>query len=334
MSHFLVVDDSAVDRTLAGGLLEQYTKHHVEYASNGVEALELLEARLPLAVLTDLRMPEMDGMQLIETMHRQFPTVPVIVMTAHGSEEVALRALMSGAADYIPKSELASQLTKLVDALLAITGRQLPGPRISQCLRYEELMYELENDVLLIPPIVEQLQQTAGDLALVNRADGVRLAKALAEALRNAIYHGNLELSANEVESAANPSSPAARMLIRRREQTPYCDRRVQLQAIFSLREARFAIRDEGPGFDTSRLPDVKADPSYLSRRGGRGLVLIHAFMDEVRFNPAGNEITLVKRARSAPLGSEPSRTQRANAASKHAKARSPQHAPPPATKG
>ena len=49
--------------------------------------------------------------------------------------------------------------------------------------------------------------------------------------------------------------------------------------------------------FDVSCLPDVKANPGHLTGGGGRGLVLVHMFMDEVTFNAAGNEITLVKHA-------------------------------------
>ena len=104
MSHLLIVEDSLVDSRLAAELLRP--KYSVEYASNGLEALESMEARIPLAVITDLRMPEMDGMQLVKAVRRRFATVPVVLMTAHGSEEIALRALMAGAADYIPKSKL------------------------------------------------------------------------------------------------------------------------------------------------------------------------------------------------------------------------------------
>ena len=60
-------------------------------------------------------------------------------------------------------------------------------------------------------------------------------------------------------------------------------------------RGVTYAIRDEGPGFDPSTLPDP-TDPANLERVSGRGLLLIHAFMDEVRHNPTGNEITMVKR--------------------------------------
>ena len=61
-----------------------------------------------------------------------------------------------------------------------------------------------------------------------------------------------------------------------------------------------YVIRDEGPGFDPSTLPDPR-DPSNLERTAGRGLLLIRTFMDEVTFNKAGNQITMVKRA--APAG-------------------------------
>ena len=59
--------------------------------------------------------------------------------------------------------------------------------------------------------------------------------------------------------------------------------------------EARYVIRDEGPGFDLNRVPDP-TDMSNLERISGRGLLLINTFMDEVRHNKAGNEITMVKR--------------------------------------
>ena len=60
--------------------------------------------------------------------------------------------------------------------------------------------------------------------------------------------------------------------------------------------EARFVTRDDGEGFDPSRLPDL-TDPTSLDA-GGRGLLLVRTFMDEVRFNAKGNEITLIKRRR------------------------------------
>jgi CheY-like chemotaxis protein len=295
MNYLLVVDDSLVDRQVVGGLLQRKTEHHVEYASNGLEALELLEARLPLAMVTDLQMPEMDGMQLVTTVRRRFPSVPVIVTTAHGSEDIAAQALLAGAADYVPKSEIVTELLKSLENVLAIASGDRLHYRLSHCLRYEELQYELENDLLLVPPLVSHLQEAALDLGLVDATDNVRLGRSLIEALRNAIYHGNLELSPEQIAAVQSLPGPTD-AVASRRKQLPYGQRRVYVRALLSPREARFTIRDEGPGYDVASLPDIIEDPTPLSRSGGRGLVLIRMFMDEVRFNTAGNEITLVKR--------------------------------------
>ena len=75
MNYVLVVDDSAVDRKVIGHVVEFQTGYGVKYAANGLEALEEIEALLPLAVVTDLNMPEMDGMQLVEEIRKRFSTV-------------------------------------------------------------------------------------------------------------------------------------------------------------------------------------------------------------------------------------------------------------------
>lgn len=298
MNYLLVVDDSHVDRQLAKSLLEHHFNHRIEYASNGWEALEHIEANLPLAVVTDLQMPEMDGMQLTETVRRRFPTVPVILMTAHGSETLALDALLRGAADYVPKSKLASELARAVAAVLSATAETSRDLRLQNSLRYEQSRFELENDVMLVPPLVERLQHVARELNLVDDAEGLRLAKALVEAIGNAMYHGNLELTADE--AAAARQSPGSSALVReRQQQAPYRDRRVRVEATVTPEEGRFVVRDQGPGFDTRSVLNVAGDPGRLASSERRGLVLIQLFMDEVRFNEQGTEITLIKRRRA-----------------------------------
>jgi anti-sigma regulatory factor (Ser/Thr protein kinase) len=64
--------------------------------------------------------------------------------------------------------------------------------------------------------------------------------------------------------------------------------------------EAVCVIRDEGTGFDRATLPDP-TDPAQLEKASGRGLVLMRTFCDEVNFNEAGNEVTLVKRMADGP---------------------------------
>jgi len=112
------------------------------------------------------------------------------------------------------------------------------------------------------------------------------------EALLNAMQHGNLEMSSELKEKDERGFQT---LLQQRRREKPYLTRRVYVTARESPAEATYVIRDEGPGFDPSKLPDP-TDPSNLDRVSGRGLLLIRTFMDKVHHNTNGNEITMVKR--------------------------------------
>ena len=79
-----------------------------------------------------------------------------------------------------------------------------------------------------------------------------------------------------------------------RRNRSPYKDRHIYVHASLSRNEAVIRVRDEGHGFNASAVPDL-TDPALADKPHGRGLVLIHTFMDSVRFNVPGNEITMVK---------------------------------------
>ena len=104
MSTVLVVDDTAVDRKLASRLLEKSGVLRVLDADGGQRALEIIAEQLPDVVVTDLQMPEMDGLQLVTAVQERFPEIPVVLMTAHGSEDNAALALEHGAVSFVPKS--------------------------------------------------------------------------------------------------------------------------------------------------------------------------------------------------------------------------------------
>ena len=129
-------------------------------------------------------------------------------------------------------------------------------------------------------------------IGLCDEVGRLQVATALTEALANAIDHGNLELDSALRES----DGQAYRELgTQRTKIPPFRDRRVHVSAYFQEDEARFVIRDEGPGFDPHTLPDP-TDPENLLKPSGRGVMLIRTFMDVVAFNETGNEITMIKR--------------------------------------
>jgi CheY-like chemotaxis protein/anti-sigma regulatory factor (Ser/Thr protein kinase) len=295
MPRVLVVDDSAMDRRLAGGLLEKNSALEINYAVDGAEALRLIESQPPDLVLTDLQMPELDGLELVGAVRARFPLVPVILMTAHGSEEIAVRALQRGAASYVPKSRLALELLDTVDSVLHMARADRFHDRLAECLIGGHTTFELPTDASLIYPLVEHCQQLVTRMKFCDETGRIRVGIALEEALVNAVYHGNLELTSQQVrESRDQASHGAANLLAERLQQNPYAKRRIFVDLAFSRPEARFTIRDEGPGFDPASVPDP-TDPSNLEKECGRGLLLMRTFMDEVQFNSPGNQVTMVK---------------------------------------
>ncbi len=98
----LVVDDDVAVRKVLKALLEQ-ANVTVHEAGNGAEALEKLQRTMVDVVVTDVKMPGIDGLQLLEQVVQKWPDVPVILVTAHGSVPMAVEAIKKGASDFMLK---------------------------------------------------------------------------------------------------------------------------------------------------------------------------------------------------------------------------------------
>jgi CheY-like chemotaxis protein/anti-sigma regulatory factor (Ser/Thr protein kinase) len=287
----LVVDDSEVDRRLVGGLLEKHGTCTIAYAPDGKSALQQFELGIPDLVLTDLQMPEMDGLELVAAIKGDFPLTPVILMTAQGSEEIASEALRRGAASYVPKKKLGEDLIDTVERVLAAAREDRTHSRLMHHLTDCDAQFVVGNDMTLIRSLVGFLQQLVRSMPLGDETERLRVGIALEEALKNAYYHGSLEVTTG----AGWPQRKAVEQIVRERLlEEPYRNRRIHVRAKVSRTEATFIIRDEGPGFDASQLPD--ANMKTDSQSSGRGIILMRTIMDEVRYNADGNEVTLVKR--------------------------------------
>jgi CheY-like chemotaxis protein len=298
-TKILIVDDSTLEARLAARILEQHLPVEIVFAQDGVEALEVIAGQAPDLVLTDMQMPRMDGLTLAARVRVSYPFVPVILMTAYGSEETALKALQEGAASYVPKRHLARDLADTVRSVLSVSGAESQYRRTLGTWIQTEFRFRLENDVSLIAGLVDHIQQYARVMSAVNEVELIRLGVALHEALTNALYHGNLEVDS---ELRRDENDGYYQLADERRTREPYCHRHVHVVVRESPREGRYLVRDEGRGFDPSSVPSDPTDAAHLERPSGRGLFLIRMFMHEVRFNDHGNEITMIHR-REPPLG-------------------------------
>ena len=118
----LVVDDELNMRLVLKALLNK-EGYDVATASDGVEALKVLKSGGVEVVVTDLKMPKLDGVGLLERVIRDYPSTPVIIITAHGTIATAVDALKKGAFDYITKPFERDELKNIIHK--AIRTRRL-----------------------------------------------------------------------------------------------------------------------------------------------------------------------------------------------------------------
>lgn len=286
----LVVDDSQLEQRYVARLLEGHGGWRIAFARNGIEALEHVATEPPAVVLTDMQMPRMNGLALVEQLRERFPQVPVVLMTGSGSERVAVEALKAGAADYVPKQALAQDLVPVLERVLSVRQAEHRKFRVLAGMTRRASQFILENDPLLVPPLVSLFRADLIEIGLCDLNGATRAGIALEEALLNAIYHGNLEVSS---DLRLNGDEAFQNLATERRRRPPFRERRVRVTARMSPHRATFLIADEGPGFDVSSLPDP-TDPLNVDRPCGRGVLLMRTFMNEVRYNAVGNRVTLV----------------------------------------
>jgi len=192
-TRILVVDDEPAAR---GGLekLLGSEGYLVDTAGDGVEALAIAAERPPDAVVTDLKMPNMDGIELTKKLHELDPNVPVLVATALGDVNNAVHAMRAGAQDY---------LTKPIDFdALAVS--------IERALERRDLAVETEN-------LRRQIRQRDGDglVGLIGASPAMqkvyRVAKQVAASRATVLITGESGTGKGELARAIHELSPRSK---------------------------------------------------------------------------------------------------------------------------
>ena len=118
-ADILIVDDESDIRDLVAGILED-EGHGPRLAGNSDDALSAIEARRPQLVLLDiwLQGSKLDGLQLLETIKKSHPNVPVVMISGHGNVETAVTAIKLGAYDFIEKPFKADRLILVAERAL------------------------------------------------------------------------------------------------------------------------------------------------------------------------------------------------------------------------
>jgi len=287
VSTILIVDDALADRTLVSGIASKWHDSEIRQAEDGRSALAMIDQDPPDLILTDMHMPEMDGLELVTAVRESNPSIPVILMTAKGSEDIAARALKAGAASYVPKRRIADDLLDTLQQVSSTSRGERTHGRLMHHVSSTDTHFSLFNDRGLIRVTVDQVLNMLCCLPLRDQTERLRVGIALEEALNNAFYHGNMQVQ----DIAGDDKSQYASSAAQRRLEAPYSDRRIHLQIMINRDQAQFVVEDDGNGFDWKHWMSLHD----ADQPGARGIALMRSIMDEVAFNDAGNKVTLRK---------------------------------------
>jgi len=136
-ARVLVVDDEPSARSGLEKLLRQ-EGYAVDVAADGPSALQIAADRPPDVVVTDLKMPKMDGIELLQKLRATFQVVPVIVVTAFGEVSTAVQAMRAGADDYLTKPVDFDALTIAIERAIERTNLRLEAEELRRKLRERE----------------------------------------------------------------------------------------------------------------------------------------------------------------------------------------------------
>jgi len=134
MAKILIVDDEQKIRHILGIML-RLKGHTIHEADTGRAALRLLEEDIFDVVISDILMPEMDGMELLKRIQGMEVPVPVIVITAFGTIESAVDAMKEGAVDYITKPFEEDKIILAVEKAVGVSNILKENIRLKRKLR-------------------------------------------------------------------------------------------------------------------------------------------------------------------------------------------------------
>lgn len=151
-STILIVDD---ERNIREGLAEAFAMEGYEAlaASDGQEAIALLEERYIDLVITDLKMPKVSGMELLQHIKRRWENIPVIIITAHGDITEAVTAMQYGALEFVTKPLDLEHLLKLTKNALAIRELSIKNEE----LREEVLAQQRTSSIIGKSPAMRRI---------------------------------------------------------------------------------------------------------------------------------------------------------------------------------
>lgn len=161
MSKILVIEDeAAIRRVLVKILAEENDAYIVEEAEDGIQGIEKIKSDDFDLILCDIKMPKMDGVEVLEAVKKIKPEIPMVMISGHGDLETAINTMKLGAYDYISKppdlNRLLNTVRNALDRKILVTENKILKKRVSKTY---EMIGESES-INLIKEIIEKVAPT------------------------------------------------------------------------------------------------------------------------------------------------------------------------------
>ncbi|MBN2520693.1 MAG: response regulator [Bacteroidales bacterium] len=282
----LIVEDDVIFRTFLKNSVKSFGYEYYE-AENGAQGLEIFKAKMPHLVISDVQMPEMDGIEMLRKIKEIRSDAIVIITTFFDSEDLAIKALNAGANNYLKKPFRPKNLTQLLQKYYVISKSRTITRDIKNMVVQKEFELRFKSDIDIIPKIVDYLIKESDLLDI----SGLELG--LNEILTNSVEHGNLEIS-YEDKTKALEDDKISDLYYQRLSNPEYSNREVVVKYKMDKSHVEFEIIDQGNGFNWKNIPD----PIYEENQGGfhgRGIFLTRFQFDELEYMGKGNKVRLKK---------------------------------------
>ena len=274
-ARILVVDDDPDIHALLAVSINNMP-WHLDAAYDGVEGLSTLEQNGPYdLVLTDICMPKLDGLELLERIHQTSPATPVVVMTAKNTSDNIVRAIRDKAFTYFSKPFSPDAVVEMISRALDSPVARDDVEVLSARPHWISLLLRCKLEIA--DRLIQFFREMQVELPANEQSD---IATAFRELLINAIEHGG----------HLDP------------------EQKVEVAYIRLSRAILYYVRDPGQGFSFENLAHAAVasapdDPlSHLEvrrqagmRAGGFGMLITRNIADELIYNEQGNQVLLVK---------------------------------------
>ena len=257
----LIIDDEEKIRSVLSKIVEQLDLIPIT-AQDGLEALNLLKSEKIDLIITDLKMPQMDGSTFIVKSREINPKIPIAVISGYGDVKNATFALTRGAFNFITKPFTIKEVENVIRKGLRLRELSLGTDKLLQNVK-NRTEITIPSYPHLLPSAVFYIIKECQWRGIDNENVLNNISICTDEILTNALIHGN----------GGNT------------------EKKISITLDFNTEKFTFAVKDEGEGFDVKNF-SRQLKENHLDIPAKRGLFIVEYLMDEISFNTKGNEIT------------------------------------------